>query len=70
MGLEGTEHLVPIAHEAGVLLHRLARRGVISFAEAVPLCSFVLLPLLTLLPMTCLFWYCYPSFSFWNFLFQ
>ena len=57
------------AVEAGLLLHRMAKRGVISFAEAVPLCTMVVLPALTVVPMLSLFWYCHDDVSFWNFLF-
>ena len=35
------------AVEAGVFIHRLARRGVVTFADAVPFYGKVLLPLLT-----------------------
>ena len=45
------------------------RSGVISFAEAVPLCTVVVLPALTVVPMLSLFWYCHDDVSFWNFLF-
>ena len=58
------------AVEAGVLIHRLARRGVITFAQAVPFYGFVVLPLLTLLPMGCLFWWKREEVSFWAFLFM
>ena len=57
------------AVEAGVFIHRLARRGVITFAQAVPFYGKVLLPLLTLLPMGCLFAYRHDDVSFWGFLF-
>jgi len=57
------------AVEAGVFLHRLARRGVITFAQAVPFFGKVVLPLLTLLPMGCLFAYLHDDVSFWRFLF-
>lgn len=33
--------------EAGVLLHRLAKRKIISFAEAVPLCTVIIMPSVT-----------------------
>ena len=57
------------AVEAGVFIHRLARRGVVTFADAVPFYGKVLLPLLTLLPMACLFAYRHDEVSFWEFLF-
>eukprot|EP00316_Scyphosphaera_apsteinii_P024223 CAMPEP_0119318666 /NCGR_PEP_ID=MMETSP1333-20130426/47099_1 /TAXON_ID=418940 /ORGANISM="Scyphosphaera apsteinii, Strain RCC1455" /LENGTH=321 /DNA_ID=CAMNT_0007324897 /DNA_START=8 /DNA_END=973 /DNA_ORIENTATION=+ len=57
------------AVEAGVFIHRLARRGVITFAQAVPFYGKVILPLLTLLPMGCLFAYRHDDVSFWDFLF-
>ena len=57
------------AVEAGMLIHRLARRGVITFAQAVPFYGAVVLPLLTLLPMGCLFWWKFDEVSFWDFLF-
>lgn len=55
------------AVEAGMLVHRLARRGVITFAQAVPLYAKGVLPLLTLLPMGCLFWWKRDEVSFWDF---
>jgi len=58
------------AVEAGMLIHRLARRGVITFVQAVPFYGKVVLPLLTLLPMACLFAYRFDEVSFWNFLFE
>ena len=58
------------AVEAGVFIHRLARRGVITFAEAVPFYAKIVLPLLTLLPMGCLFWWQRADVSFWSFLFM
>ena len=54
------------AVEAGVFIHRLARRGVVTFADAVPFYGKVLLPLLTLLPMACLFAYRHDDVSFWE----
>ena len=57
------------AVEAGVLIHRLARRGVITFADAVPFYAKLVLPLLTLLPMGCLFVHKADEVSFWDFLF-
>ena len=57
------------AVEAGVFIHRLARRGVITFQQAVPFYGKLVLPLLTLLPMGSLFWYKHDDVSFWNFLF-
>ena len=57
------------AVEAGMLIHRFARRGVVTFAQAVPFYSVVVLPLLTLLPMGCLFWWKHDEVSFWNFFF-
>ena len=58
------------AVEAGMLIHRLARRGVITFAQAVPFYGTVVLPSLTLLPMGCLFWWKQADVSFWSFLFD
>jgi hypothetical protein len=52
-----------------VLIHRAARRGVVTFAEAVPLYGFYVLPALTLLPMASLFWWKREEVSFWSFLF-
>jgi hypothetical protein len=57
------------AVEAGMLIHRCARRGVITFADAVPFYATVVLPLLTLLPMASLFWWKRQEVSFWAFLF-
>ena len=57
------------AVEAGMLIHRCARKGVLTFAEAVPFYGTVVLPLLTLLPMASLFWWKKDEVSFWNFLF-
>ena len=57
------------AVEAGMLIHRSARRGVITFATAVPLYGSVVLPLLTLVPMASLFWWKREEVSFWGFLF-
>jgi len=57
------------AVEAGMLTHRSARRGVVTFAQAVPFYGTVVLPLLTLLPMACLFWWKRDAVSFWAFLF-
>ena len=57
------------AVEAGVFIHRLARRGTVTFAAAVPFYGKVVLPLLTLLPMACLFVYNRDAVSFWDFLF-
>jgi hypothetical protein len=57
------------AVEAGVFIHRLARRGVVTFAQAVPFYAKYVLPLLTLLPMGCLFAYRLDEVSFWDFLF-
>lgn len=58
------------AVEAGMLIHRLARRGVVTFAQAVPFYGVVVLPVLTLLPMGCLFWWKHEDISFWRFLFD
>ena len=58
------------AVEAGMLIHRSARRGVITFAQAVPFYSTTVLPLLTLLPMASLFWWKHEEVSFWAFLFM
>lgn len=57
------------AVEAGVFIHRLARRGVITFSTAVPFYGKIVLPLLTVLPMVSLFWYKKEEVSFWSFLF-
>ena len=54
------------AVEAGVLIHRLARRGVITFEAAVPFYGKLVLPLLTLLPMASLFWYKQNEVSTWK----
>lgn len=56
------------AVEAGMLIHRCARRGVITFAAAVPFYAKYVLPLLTLLPMGSLFWWKREEVSFWAFL--
>ena len=53
-----------------MLIHRFARRGVITFQQAVPFYGFVVLPLLTLLPMSCLFWWKQAEVSFWDFMFM
>ena len=58
------------AVEAGMLVHRLARRGLLTFKTAVPLYGFGVLPVLTLLPMGCLFWWQRADVSFWSFLFM
>ena len=58
------------AVEAGMLVHRLARRGLLTFKTAVPLYGFGVLPVLTLLPMGCLFWWKQADISFWKFLFD
>ena len=52
-----------------MLIHRSARRGVVTFADAVPFYGKVVLPLLTLLPMASLFWWKREEVSFWSFLF-
>eukprot|EP00747_Dinoflagellata_sp_TGD_P194753 gnl/TRDRNA2_/TRDRNA2_62537_c0_seq1.p1 gnl/TRDRNA2_/TRDRNA2_62537_c0~~gnl/TRDRNA2_/TRDRNA2_62537_c0_seq1.p1 ORF type:complete len:395 (+),score=49.54 gnl/TRDRNA2_/TRDRNA2_62537_c0_seq1:59-1243(+) len=57
------------ASEAGMFIHRCARRGVITFAQAVRIYAAVVLPLLTLLPMGSLFWWKREEVSFWAFLF-
>ena len=57
------------AVEAGMLIHRAARRGVITFSQAVPFYGTVVLPALTLLPMAALFWWKRAEVSFWTFLF-
>jgi len=57
------------AVEAGMLIHRAARRGVITFATAVPIYAKYVLPLLTGLPMLANFWYLKDDVSFWDFLF-
>jgi len=58
------------AVEAGMFLHRCARRGVLTFAQVVPFYGLVCLPVLTLLPMGCLFYWKQADISFWNFLFS
>ena len=58
------------AVEAGMLLHRCARRGALTFAQVVPFYGVVCLPVLTLLPMGCLFYWKHEDISFWNFLFS
>jgi len=57
------------AVEAGMLIHRAARRGVCTFAQAVPIYAKFVLPLLTGLPMICLFAWKHDDVSFWSFLF-
>lgn len=57
------------AVEAGMLLHRAARKGLVTFQWAVPVYGLAVLPVLTLLPMGCLFWYKQAEVSFWSFLF-
>ena len=75
-GLAASDRLEPstalfaaYAVEAGMLVHRLARRGLLTFKTAVPLYGFGVLPVLTLLPMGCLFWWKFDEVSFWDFLF-
>ena len=57
------------AVEAGMLVHRAARKGLVTFQWAVPFYGYLVLPMLTLLPMGCLFWYKQAEVSFWSFLF-
>lgn len=57
------------AVEAGMLLHRFARRGVLTFAQVVPFFATVVLPVLTLLPMASLLCWKHEELSLWNFLF-
>jgi len=57
------------AVEAGMLVHRAARKGLITFQLAVPFYGLAVLPLLTVLPMGCLFWWRQADISFWSFLF-
>ena len=55
--------------EAGLFLHRLARRKLITFAEAVPLCCVGIMPLVTVVPMWYLNIHLGHELSFWQFLF-
>ena len=59
----------PLQVEAGMLVHRAARKGLITFQLAVPFYGLAVLPLLTVLPMGCLFWWRQADISFWSFLF-
>ena len=52
-----------------MLVHRAARKGLITFQMAVPFYGLAVLPLLTVLPMGCLFWWRQADISFWSFLF-
>ena len=93
-------NLWPLQVEAGMLVHRAARKvsptltptptpnltptltltltptltlypnqGLITFQLAVPFYGLAVLPLLTVLPMGCLFWWRQADISFWSFLF-
>ena len=57
------------AVEAGMLVHRAARKGLVTFQWAVPVYGYLVLPVLTLLPCAALFWWKQAEVSFWSFLF-